>query len=252
METTRYYVRGADQREYGPVDASVIRRWLEEGRLNHASLLRREDSSQWQALGTWPDWQDVVPPPPVVVAPLPSTTATVPTPPANKPRLSALAVGSLVAGLLTPCTLGLSGLAGLVMAIMALVRFQRHPGRWQGRGLAIGGLCVSAALGMLMLILLLGVALPNFQKARETSQRNACLNHLRQLDAAKEQWFRENKKRNTDAPTWDDLVGPGKYFQQKPVCPAGGTYTLGDMMTEPACSIPKHSLQYPMTRRPPR
>jgi competence protein ComGC len=107
-------------------------------------------------------------------------------------------------------------------------------------------------LEILVLALLLGVALPNFIKARETKQRNTCLNHLRQIDAAKEQWVRENKKRNTDAPTWEDLVGPGKYFQQKPVCPAGGEYTIGDMMTEPTCSIPTHTLNYPVTRRPPR
>lgn len=257
MEPQRYYVRGADQREYGPVDAAVVRQWLQEGRLAPASLVRREDSIQWQVLSGLPEWAGVVSPPPMMVVAVPAQDRVLPPAPsasaaAAPARLSALAVGSLVAGVLTPCTLGLSGLLGLALGVAALVRMKRAPGRWRGRGLAVGGICVSAALGLLVLLLLAGVAVPNFIKARETSQRNACLNHLRQIDAAKEQWVRENKKRNTDAPTWEDLVGPGKYFQEKPVCPAGGEYTIGDMMTEPTCSIPTHTLNYPVTRRPPR
>ena len=36
--------------------------------------------------------------------------------------------------------------------------------------------------------LLAAIAIPNFIKARTTSQQNACINNLRQIDAAKNQW----------------------------------------------------------------
>lgn len=36
--------------------------------------------------------------------------------------------------------------------------------------------------------LLAAIAIPNFVKARNTSQTNACINNLRQLDAATQQW----------------------------------------------------------------
>ncbi|MCX8157394.1 MAG: GYF domain-containing protein [Verrucomicrobiae bacterium] len=250
MEAVKYLVRGADQREYGPVELPMVRQWLQEGRLNAASLVRRADNPEWRAVGTIPELADVVIPPPVMVAP--AAVAAAPPTAAAGPRVSGLAVGSLVAGLLTPCTLGLSGLLGVALGVAALVKLRREPGRWWGRGLAVAGLAVSLALGLVMLIFLLAVGLPNLYRARETAQRNACLNHLRQIDAAKEQWVRENKQRGAEAPTWEDLVGPGKFFQEKPVCPAGGTYTIGDMMTEPTCSIPTHTLRYPITRRPPR
>jgi len=48
--------------------------------------------------------------------------------------------------------------------------------------------------------LLAAIAIPNFVKARATSQTNACINNLRQLDGAKQQWALENGKSDTDAP----------------------------------------------------
>ena len=48
--------------------------------------------------------------------------------------------------------------------------------------------------------LLAAIAIPNFVKARETAQKNACINNLRQIDGAKEQWALENKKTSADTP----------------------------------------------------
>jgi prepilin-type N-terminal cleavage/methylation domain-containing protein len=39
--------------------------------------------------------------------------------------------------------------------------------------------------------LLAAIAIPNFVTARKTSQTNACINNLRQLDGAKQQWALE-------------------------------------------------------------
>ena len=45
--------------------------------------------------------------------------------------------------------------------------------------------------------LLAAIAIPNFVRARETSQANACINNLRQIDGAKQQWALENKSLTT-------------------------------------------------------
>ncbi|MGA2174369.1 MAG: hypothetical protein ABSH38_05220 [Verrucomicrobiota bacterium] len=80
--------------------------------------------------------------------------------------------------------------------------------------------------------------------ADDTSMRNACINNLRLLDSAKQQWALENRKRGTDTPTWDDLRAylergaPGNL----PTCPQGGVYTIGPVETPPTCSIPGHVL----------
>ena len=55
---------------------------------------------------------------------------------------------------------------------------------------------------------LAGIAIPNFVKARQTAQKNACINNLRQIDGAKKQWALDNKKtadRHTHARRPDPL-----------------------------------------------
>ena len=55
--------------------------------------------------------------------------------------------------------------------------------------------------------LLAAIAIPNFVKARTTAQQKACINNLRQIDGAKEQWALENKKTQADTPDMaNDLV----------------------------------------------
>jgi predicted RNase H-like nuclease (RuvC/YqgF family) len=80
--------------------------------------------------------------------------------------------------------------------------------------------------------------------AQSTQNMNACINNLRLIDSAKQQWALENKKQATDMPTVDDLR---PYLAQKPnglllACPDGGIYTIGAVGEKPTCSIPGHVL----------
>lgn len=76
------------------------------------------------------------------------------------------------------------------------------------------------------------VVLTSFIRARTTPAMNACVNNLRQLEGAKEQWKLENHKGTNDVPAWEDLL---PYLRQKPVCPQGGTYILGRAGEPPRC-----------------
>lgn len=75
----------------------------------------------------------------------------------------------------------------------------------------------------------------------EAQQRNACINNLRQIDAAKQQWALENNKTAAAIPTARDLL---PYFKDGifPVCPSGGAYTIGAVGDLPTCSVPGHVL----------
>jgi len=93
--------------------------------------------------------------------------------------------------------------------------------------------------------LLAAIAIPNFLKARATSQQNACINNLRQLDGAKQQWALEVGKGSTDTPAATDVqpyLGRGS-TGTLPYCPQDSTktfansYTLGDMSTAPTCIV---------------
>ena len=88
--------------------------------------------------------------------------------------------------------------------------------------------------------LLAAIAIPNFVRARNTAQKNACINNLRQIDGGKQQWALENKKTATETPDMTDLVGTDKYIKVTPTCPANGTYTLGNMTTKPTCNAPSN------------
>lgn len=89
--------------------------------------------------------------------------------------------------------------------------------------------------------MLAAIAVPNFVKARATAQQNACINNLRQLDAAKAQWALENAKPLNAVPTKADLM---PFLQSWPVCPQGGSYSLNEVDQQPTCSIPKHALTH--------
>jgi prepilin-type N-terminal cleavage/methylation domain-containing protein len=83
--------------------------------------------------------------------------------------------------------------------------------------------------------LLAAIAIPNFVRARNTAQQNACINNLRQIDGAKQQWALENKKTDTDAPSSDEVK---VYIKNNrfPNCPGSGSYTIGAVNTDPTCS----------------
>ena len=87
--------------------------------------------------------------------------------------------------------------------------------------------------------MLAAIAIPNFVKARATSQQNACINNLRQLMPPNNEWALEKGKQSTDTPTMDDLK---PYLRKIPHCPAGGTYTINAVGQPPECSIPDHKL----------
>ena len=88
---------------------------------------------------------------------------------------------------------------------------------------------------------LAAIALPNFVRARKTSQTNACINNLRQIDGAKQQWALENQKAAVAVPTAQDIA-PYLKDQVIPACPATGKYTLNAVSALPTCSIAGHAL----------
>jgi prepilin-type N-terminal cleavage/methylation domain-containing protein len=94
--------------------------------------------------------------------------------------------------------------------------------------------------------LLAAIAIPNFVQARKTSQTNACINNLRQIDAAKQQWALENGKLATASPTSSNIklyLGRGSAGSINNLyCPinssqtAMGGYTIHNVGTAPSCT----------------
>ncbi len=70
--------------------------------------------------------------------------------------------------------------------------------------------------------LLATIATPTWVRARTKSQTNTCVNNLRQIDGAKQQWALENKQSPSAIPTYSDI---SSYLKSVVSCPAAGTDT---------------------------
>ena len=82
--------------------------------------------------------------------------------------------------------------------------------------------------------LLAAIAVPNIAQARTNARRSSCINNLRLIDAAKEQYALENNKDSTTTPGNDDVT-PYLKSNVMPTCPSGGTYTIDAIGTKPSC-----------------
>ena len=83
---------------------------------------------------------------------------------------------------------------------------------------------VLAAIAVVVLV----VGVPNFIRARNTPSSAPCINRLRQIDGAKQEWALENGKTSNDVPRWADLYPylsndfTNTWFTNGlPVCPEG-------------------------------
>ena len=117
--------------------------------------------------------------------------------------------------------------------------------------------------------LLAAIAIPSFMRARTTSQANACINNLRQIEAAKDQYALENSLANgaeivasDNTASMSNLVSigtsPGGYIKSYPFCPgytntatlasAAASYTVNAIGTNVVCAnladaTPPHALK---------
>jgi prepilin-type N-terminal cleavage/methylation domain-containing protein len=90
--------------------------------------------------------------------------------------------------------------------------------------------------------LLAAVAIPNLITARKKAQRQACVMNMKAIAGAKENWALDYKKGDADSPSDTDLFGRDKYIENKPLCPAGGSYNIGPVAEKPTCSVATHAL----------
>jgi prepilin-type N-terminal cleavage/methylation domain-containing protein len=96
--------------------------------------------------------------------------------------------------------------------------------------------------------LLAAIAIPNFLKARATSQQNACINNLRQIYAATQQWAMETGQVSSATPTAAAItpyLGHGAGTLTPVVCPLdpnspkafASSYAMTTVDASPTCLI---------------
>ena len=192
-----YRILGADKKEYGPVNAEAVAKWIAERRANAQTLVQAEGGAEWRPLSAFPEFSAALEtgakplPPPVPRA----HAATAPK------QTSGLAVASLVLGILGLFSCGLTALVGLVLGIAGLSKIRASQGALGGRGLAIAGISVSVAF--ILFGLVVGIILPTAVRQQSQmpmfnpqpqfqgqfqGQRVSCVNNLKQIGLAARLW----------------------------------------------------------------
>ena len=92
--------------------------------------------------------------------------------------------------------------------------------------------------------LLAAIAIPAFMKARNSARRNACVNNLRMIDNAKDQYALEYGGTNGILYSWDNLTIYIKDMSNKCFCPSAvgtnrvvGDYDILPLGSNPVCLI---------------
>ncbi len=210
-----YKIVGADDKEYGPVTEEKIREWIKEGRINSQTKIQSEGSTEWKPLSEFTEFASLLPSGATAPPVLPTSAAT-------PGKMSAMAIVSLVLGVLGWLTLGITAVLGLVLGLIALVRISRSGGRLRGKGLALAGTIVSGVF-VLMLPILAAMLLPALGRAKARAQSIGCMNNMKQLALGGLMYANENKNRLPSGAHWCDAIG--KYVPNPRAfqCPAAQT-----------------------------
>jgi Domain of unknown function (DUF4190)/GYF domain 2 len=166
-----YKVIGVDQKEYGPVSAEELRRWIAEGRANAQTLVQAEGTADWKPLTNLPEgatnWKPLAsfpeftsalnaalpsPPPPLSTA-VPGYYAA--------QRTNSMAVTGFIFGILSLfcgicCCVPIFPILGLIFSGIGLNQVNNNPLQ-RGRGFAITGIVLSLiAIFLFMLFMAFG------------------------------------------------------------------------------------------------
>jgi hypothetical protein len=99
--------------------------------------------------------------------------------------------------------------------------------------------CVVAAVVITVLII------AYFRMRSSSAEIPPCHLNLELIEVCKQNWANDNGKTANDKPTWDDLrpyfpdwlTNSSYWTNGRPICPEGGTYTIGQLGEKPRCSI---------------
>jgi len=139
-------------------------------------------------------------------------------------------IWSLVLGILGISLCGpFTAIPAVICGHIAISKIKKSSGALTGGGMAIAGLVlgyVGIAIMVVLIPLYAAIAIPSFMRAHTTSQKNACLNNLRRIEAAKDQYAIETGRTNgwaftDDKEAFSTLAGaPSSYLKGYPSCEA--------------------------------
>jgi hypothetical protein len=206
-----YIIIGHDQKQYGSITDGQLRQWIADGRVNAQTKAQLAGTSEWKSLSEFPEFADAF----KSSAPPPLSASTFPVP----AKTSALAVTSLVLGVLGVFTCGITALIGLIFGIVAMTKVKNSGGRLGGFGLALAGTIVSGIF-LFMIPIYAAMLLPALAAAKQKAQEINCVNNEKQLALAVKIYSGDHNGQLPPAATWCDAIKSGVGSEKVFKCPA--------------------------------
>ncbi len=218
-----YFIIGGDGKQYGPVSAEDLRRWIPENRVQAQTQAQLEGTTEWRTLAEIPEFAGAFPA--LTPPPLPAGA------PAGQAKTSGMAITSLVLGMLGILTCGitvlLSAPAGLILGIVALKKIGKSQGQLCGKGLALAGI-ITSGVTIVLIPIFAALLLPALAAAKTKAQQINCVNNEKQLALAVMIYSQDHTNQLPPAATWCDAIqstaGSDRIFK----CPAANSTSRSD------------------------
>lgn len=212
-----YTIIGHDQKQYALVTEAQLRQWIAEGRVNAQTRIQAEGTPEWKSFLELPEFADLAE---KAAAPPPLSSAA---PVAAPARTSAMAVTSLVMGIVGIITCGITLLltapVGLVLGAIALNKIGKSQGRLGGKGLALTGVILNGVT-LLLIPVFAAMMLPALAAAKQKAQAINCVNNEKELWLAIKIYSGDNTNCFPAAATWCDAIKDEAGSEKIYKCPA--------------------------------
>jgi prepilin-type processing-associated H-X9-DG protein len=198
-----YKIKTSDEQQHGPYMANVVEQWVASGKAGPDTLLQKVGGSEWKPLSDFPEFAALLAGSEEIGGAAPrSTSRRQPVAWRVEPRTSALAVASLIFGLL-----GVTALIGLFVGIVAQIKISRGDENLKGAGYAISGMVVSGIMLLFGVPILIGLLVPPWVRAQEEAQEAFCLERAALISEALHRYARGHDGDYPNPTSWcDELV----------------------------------------------
>lgn len=160
----------------GPFDRDEVHRRLVVGELKGSDLGWHEGMTEWEPLSK------LIPPPVPASTPPPVFAGSAPAMAHAPTGTSGLAIGSLVCGILGFFTLGLTGIAAVIMGHISLSRIKGSAGALGGKGMAIAGLIMGYfGFFLIGIAMLAALAVPAYNSVQMKGNQMKLVSNARQI-----------------------------------------------------------------------
>lgn len=139
-------------------------------------------------------------------------------PAAAAPKTCGMAIASMVCGIVGFCSLGVTGVAGIVLGVIGVRQIRRSGGALKGRGLAIGGVIVSVVSIVAWVATAIAFGILTYRQygqydaERATARGAAARNNLILVTRATQAYASDNDDRSLPPQDWVRALREGRYL----------------------------------------